>query len=371
MSQPIFPIISPPISRGDAINQVLSSIAYEELGISHILNSEGEKIQFILGSLPGLTGESATLEDIIEVNNRVQDMLDTTLENQLILNAKMALALNAPVIRGATGPTGPTGPTGDFTGSTGAIGPTGPTGPDGPTGATGALGPEGPDGITGITGTDGITGSTGATGATGPRGATGPTGSIGIAGVTGPTGPTGPTGATGPTGPTGPTGAIGDQGLPGIAGLIGPTGPTGADGPSLTQTNAFGVNSAGTTFNLNILLASSALVPFPTLVLLSPGIVINGAGTIFTINTFGRYRISYQVNTTAALLMGTRLLINGTPNAASTVYPVLGTTSYKNEIDIDVGTGTTVSLQVYTIAISAATLLAGGAGATLQIIRLS
>jgi len=37
------------IKREDAISQIISSIAMEELGLSHILNAEGEKIQFVLG----------------------------------------------------------------------------------------------------------------------------------------------------------------------------------------------------------------------------------------------------------------------------------------------------------------------------------
>ena len=48
MSLPSFPVVNPPIEREDAVNQILSSIAMEELGLSHILNAEGEKLQYIL-----------------------------------------------------------------------------------------------------------------------------------------------------------------------------------------------------------------------------------------------------------------------------------------------------------------------------------
>ncbi len=50
MSLPSFPAVDPPIQREDAVNQILSSIAMEELGLSHILNAEGEKLQYILGT---------------------------------------------------------------------------------------------------------------------------------------------------------------------------------------------------------------------------------------------------------------------------------------------------------------------------------
>lgn len=86
--------------------------------------------------------------------------------------------------------------------------------------------------------------------------------------------------------------------------------------------------------------------------------------------TTGRYRLSYHVNTTAGIIMGTRLLINGTANVASTVSPVLSLSSYSNEILLDITTGTTVTLQLFGI-VASAILLTGGAGASLMITRLS
>ena len=49
MSLPSFPNVDPPVQREDAVNQILSSIAMEELGMSHILNAEGEKLQYKIG----------------------------------------------------------------------------------------------------------------------------------------------------------------------------------------------------------------------------------------------------------------------------------------------------------------------------------
>lgn len=65
MSMPSFPNIDPPIQRDDAVNQILSSIAMEELGLSHILNAEGERLQYILGTLPGLE-EVADFDEVSE-----------------------------------------------------------------------------------------------------------------------------------------------------------------------------------------------------------------------------------------------------------------------------------------------------------------
>jgi hypothetical protein len=369
MSQPSFPTISPPITRGDAINQILSSIAYEELGMSHILNAEGEKLQFVIGTIPGLSGGNATYEDVLAANSSVQDLLGSSLENQMLLNSKMALALSAPVIPGVTGVTGATGATGPFTGATGATGATGSTGETGPTGATGSIGAVGAVGPTGSTGISGVLGATGSTGATGATGATGPTGAIGVIGLLGETGPTGPSGATGPTGPNGPTGLAGPVGPVGAAGSIGPTGATGASGPSLTSTAAFAANTTGASLSIAL---GGTLIPLPSNQVSSADITVNGANTIFTVNTFGRYRISYQINTTLALGLRSQLLINGSANLASTISPVLSTSNYKNEIEIDLATGATVSLQmVAPLLVGVAVLISGGAGATLTIIRLS
>ena len=142
MSLPSFPNVDPPIQREDAVNQILSSIAMEELGLSHILNAEGEKMQYILGTLPGLSGPAATVEDVLNANESVRGLLETAVQNQIFLKGKMQGALAASPMQGPTGPTGPTGPQG----------PAGPAGPAGAPGAAGATGPTGPAGPTGPTG---------------------------------------------------------------------------------------------------------------------------------------------------------------------------------------------------------------------------
>lgn len=372
MSYPTFPSVSPPIDRADAINLVLSSIAMEELGMSHIFNAEGEKLQFILGTLPGLTGGSATFDDALNANESVRSVLDSAVQNQFMLNAKMAAALNAPVIIGATGAAGPTGPTGSFTGATGSAGlagATGATGLAGATGATGPIGAIGPTGAPGPAGSQGIQGIDGATGPDGPPGPTGATGATGPAGAAGAIGPTGPTGAAGIQGITGPQGGIGPTGAAGATGDPGPTGPPGAPGPSLTEINGFASNTAG---SILAVLQGGTNIPLPNSHLFSPGVSINGANTVISVANFGRYRISYHVNTTLSLLLGTRLWINGAENAASRILPVISTSNYSAEIEIDLPTNSTISLQMFTTSIlpGAATLLINACGASLMVIRL-
>ena len=106
MSLPTFPNSN--ITRDDAINQILSSIAMEELGLSHILNAEGEKLQYVLGTLDGVSGPVPSVEEILAVNDSIQKTLQATMQNQIVLKAKMAGALDAPTMQGPTGPTGPT-----------------------------------------------------------------------------------------------------------------------------------------------------------------------------------------------------------------------------------------------------------------------
>ncbi|OQR53131.1 collagen-like protein [Bacillus sp. CDB3] len=232
MSQGNIPNITPNISitRDDALNLLLSSIALEELGIAHILNAEGEKIQYTLGTLNGITGPGPSIPDLLNVNKSVQDMLDTAMKQEVLLESKLKTVSD---IMGKT------------CSGTGTICPPGPQGP---------VGPQGPPGPAGTGGSE--PGATGATGATGPQGPAGTGGSEpGATGATGATGPQGPagtggsepgaTGATGATGPQGPAGTGGSE--PGATGATGATGPQGPAGTGQGCTSAAGsvINSFG------------------------------------------------------------------------------------------------------------------------------
>ena len=326
MSQPTFPQIDPPLTREGSLNEIISSIAAEELSLSHILNAEGEKLQYVLGTLPGLI-EAVALNEVMQVNESVQNTLSSIVEQQMLLSSKLAAALSAPIAPGPTGPAGPTGPQGP------AQGATGPTGLTGPAGAPGVTGP------------------------------TGPTGPNGAPGITGPTGPTGPDGAPGVTGPTGLTGAAG------ATGATGPQGAPGAPGPNPTNTAAFAANTQGSTI---LAALGGTAIPLPNAQVLSADITANAGSTVFTVATAGTYQISYHVNTTLSLLMGTRLVINGVNNTASTIAPVVSTSHFENQIKVTLPANSTISLQIYPpVVAGTAILVGGGAGASLTIIRLS
>ncbi|MDA8442985.1 MAG: hypothetical protein M0Z55_11500 [Peptococcaceae bacterium] len=98
MSFPTIPNITPQISldRTSVANILLASIAMEELALSHIINAEGEKIQFVLGTLPDQVPQPVTLEDLIAIDRSVGKTLRTVLKNQMLLQFKLEDVFEIP-----------------------------------------------------------------------------------------------------------------------------------------------------------------------------------------------------------------------------------------------------------------------------------
>lgn len=348
LSQANIPNITPLItlSRDEVVTLLLSSIALEELGLSHILNAEGEKLQHVLGTLPGVTSPPATVSDLLVINESIQDTVSAVAMKELVTQSKLDSILSANIAIGPIGPTGPTGSSGGPTGptgptgigSTGATGTTGATGVTGVTGTTGVTGVTGLIGLTGTTGAVGITGTTGAAGATGGTGLTGSTGAIGATGVTGETGTTGDTGTTGVTGATGETGATGGVGAVGTTGGTGGAGTTGATGATgATVTGAVGatgetgvvgatgpvITAAGVAVRvgLNGPLTTPPGTPFlMTIMNRIPltSYTLNANGTV-TVNQAGTYVIDIQVRVDpTSAVSAIELQLNGAPTGIST-----------------------------------------------------
>jgi len=169
------------------------------------------------------------------------------------------------------------------------------------------------------------------------------------------------------TGVTGATGATGLTGATGVTGATGITGTTGATGSAFTNVNSFAANTTGAT--IAVILGGTS-VPLPNNQVLNGGITVNGASDTFTVPVAGSYLITYQVNTTAALLLGTRLIINGAPNTPSTRSAVLSLSSFNNVIITTLAANSTITLQLFGL-LGTATLTSGGAGAALTIVLLS
>ncbi|MEH7149737.1 hypothetical protein V7095_04695, partial [Bacillus thuringiensis] len=159
----------------------------------------------------------------------------------------------------------------------------------------------------------------------------------------------------------GPTGATGD------AGVTGPTGATGITGTSPTNVSSFAANTTGAV--IAVILGGTS-IPLPNSQTLSGGITVDGTNTIFTVPNTGRYLINYGIGLQAALLLSTRLIINGAGNTASTITPLLSISQFNNTIIVPLTAGSTITLQLFGL-LGAATLLSGSGGATLTIMQVS
>ncbi|MGL5415797.1 MAG: hypothetical protein ACRDDY_13440 [Clostridium sp.] len=105
MSMPNIPDINPKINLDieDSIKVLLNSIAMEELGLSHIINAEGEKLQYVLKSLEEKAKKcyecsicssykKGVLEDldyILKVNESINNTMKTIFRSQTFLQMKL------------------------------------------------------------------------------------------------------------------------------------------------------------------------------------------------------------------------------------------------------------------------------------------
>jgi len=90
MSLPNIPNIEPNITLNSchSINLLLSSIAMEEIGLSHILNAEGEKLQKFLKN------HQLQSHHFFEINKQVNDLLRSIIKSQLLLQLKLEEVTN-------------------------------------------------------------------------------------------------------------------------------------------------------------------------------------------------------------------------------------------------------------------------------------
>lgn len=84
MSMPNIPDIEPRINitLEQTINLLLASIAFEELGLSHIINAEGEKMQDFIE-------KACSTEELLQLNESVNELLKTITKKEMLLQYKL------------------------------------------------------------------------------------------------------------------------------------------------------------------------------------------------------------------------------------------------------------------------------------------
>ena len=85
MSMPKFPCKNEILTRDEAVNSILTSIAMEETALSHIINAEGEKIQYVLAN------NCADVQIIMKVNESVTSLVEKIIDLQFILKMKLQI----------------------------------------------------------------------------------------------------------------------------------------------------------------------------------------------------------------------------------------------------------------------------------------
>lgn len=86
MSMPNVPDIQPKINlcRDEVINLLLTSVALEELGLAHIINAEGEKIQCVTSD-----DKCCNLHDLLDIDKSVQTTLRDVIKKEMLLEFKL------------------------------------------------------------------------------------------------------------------------------------------------------------------------------------------------------------------------------------------------------------------------------------------
>ncbi|BBI31926.1 hypothetical protein KCTCHS21_13250 [Cohnella abietis] len=131
------------------------------------------------------------------------------------------------------------------------------------------------------------------------------------------------------------------------------------------------VNTNGATLAIT-LLNPTVNIPFPNAQNLSAGITVNNpTADTFTINTAGRYHITYSLYPTLTLLTSFQLFRNATAVPGTQVNAAIGIGMVFNQIIINITAGDTIRVTANASLVATVTLGAGTAAATVSIIQVS
>lgn len=76
------------ITTDQVADLLLASIAFEELGLAHIINAEAEKIQFVLGTLDGPPAADPSVNDLERIDKSVDRILKDVIKKEILLQFK-------------------------------------------------------------------------------------------------------------------------------------------------------------------------------------------------------------------------------------------------------------------------------------------
>jgi len=97
MSMPNIPNIKPEINvdREKSIDLLIASVALQELALSHVVNAEAEKIQFVLGTLDkDYKKECPTIDELLEINKAVEKILKKVIQKEMLLEFMLEDAID-------------------------------------------------------------------------------------------------------------------------------------------------------------------------------------------------------------------------------------------------------------------------------------
>lgn len=134
---------------------------------------------------------------------------------------------------------------------------------------------------------------------------------------------------------------------------------------SLTQYSLCAQNSAGSSITI---IPGGTAVPLPTRPYIN-GFTANGANTVFTVAQTGTYYIEYRISTTASLLMSSSVYRNGASIGNLVCSPGLAGTQFN--CSAIVGLTATNTLQLMLYGLEGTTVLQGGVGAYMNIMRIA
>lgn len=99
MSQANIPNVTPTISitLDDSVNLLLASTALEGLALANIINAEAERIQYVIGTLPGSEGLSppATISNLLAIDSSVVRTLQEVMKKEILLQIKLDSIMNS------------------------------------------------------------------------------------------------------------------------------------------------------------------------------------------------------------------------------------------------------------------------------------